>query len=158
MGYVVSMETKSPPALEDHLGYWLRLVSNHVSAAFARKLAVKDITVAEWAMLRALLDLDQPPSELASRMGMTRGAITKLADRLEERRLLRRAPSATDGRGQIVTLTAQGRALVPRLAALADANDAEFFAGLPQADRARLMKMLRAIAAGHGIERHIPTA
>lgn len=152
------MEIKSVSALEDHLGYWLRLVSNHVSAAFAEKLAAKDISVAEWAMLRALFDRDQPPSELASRMGMTRGAITKLADRLEARKLLRRAPSASDGRAQIVALTAPGRALVPQLAALADANDADFFAGLPAADRIRLMKMLRAIAAGHGIESHIPTA
>ena len=40
--------------LPDHLGYWLRLVSNHVSYAFARRLAAKDVTVAEWAMMRAL--------------------------------------------------------------------------------------------------------
>ena len=41
-------------SLEDHTGYWLRCVSNYVSHAFARKLAEKDVTVAEWALMRVL--------------------------------------------------------------------------------------------------------
>ena len=43
------------PELTDHLGYWLRQVSNHVSQGFARKLAAQDVTVAEWAVMRVLV-------------------------------------------------------------------------------------------------------
>ena len=63
------METKSIAALGDHLGYWLRLVSNHVSGAFAEKLAARDISVAEWVLLRELYDAAQPPSLLATLLG-----------------------------------------------------------------------------------------
>ncbi|HYD07668.1 MAG TPA: MarR family transcriptional regulator, partial [Reyranella sp.] len=31
--------------LSDHLGFWLRLVSNHVSQAFAAKVASRGVTV-----------------------------------------------------------------------------------------------------------------
>ena len=65
--------TADVPELTAHLGYWLRQVSNHVSQAFARKVAAKDVTVAEWAMMRMLYST-QPvaPSQLADEMGMTR--------------------------------------------------------------------------------------
>ena len=36
-------------------------------------------------------------------------------------------PTPADGRAQTLALTPAGRALTPRLAVLADANDAEFF-------------------------------
>ena len=75
----------TPPVSEltAHLGFWLRAVSNHVSRAFAEKLGAKGVTVAEWVMLRALYGKEPtPPSRLAQAMGMTRGAITRLADRL----------------------------------------------------------------------------
>ena len=41
-------------ALETHLGYWLRRVSNRVSGAFAQALHAKQVSVAEWVMLRHL--------------------------------------------------------------------------------------------------------
>ena len=78
------MTSRTPPAeLGDHLGYWLRFVSNHVSHAFAQKLAGQGVTVAEWALMRVLYESGAAaPSTLATTMGLTRGAVTKLADRL----------------------------------------------------------------------------
>lgn len=139
----------SPPVsdLTAHLGFWLRTVSNHVSHAFAGKLAGKGVTVAEWVMMRALYARDPtPPSRLATDMGMTRGAITKLADRLIGKGLMVREASAEDGRAQTLALTVPGMALVPELAALADRNDAEFFERLPADDRAILERLLRRLA------------
>lgn len=130
--------------LSAHLGYWLRYVSNHVSQAFAAKVAGKDVTVAEWVMLRALYGEEpMPPSRLAAEMGMTRGAITKLADRLIAKSLLVRSANPDDGRAQTLALTATGAELVPELAALADENDAEFFGHLSSADRATLERLLK---------------
>lgn len=130
--------------LSAHLGYWLRYVSNHVSQAFAAKVAGKGVTVAEWVMLRALYGKEpMPPSRLAVEMDMTRGAITRLADRLIAKSLLVRDASPDDGRAQTLVLTAAGAGLVPELAALADENDAEFFGHLSSADRATLERLLK---------------
>jgi DNA-binding MarR family transcriptional regulator len=134
-----------PSELTDHVGYWLRLVSNHVSQAFARKVEAHGVTVAEWVLMRQLLGVDRlPPSQAAQRMGMTRGAVTKLADRLIAKFLLVREADPSDGRAQTLALTAKGRRLVPKLAALADANDAEFF-DLTRTDRASLLRILQRI-------------
>ena len=134
------------PDLTAHLGYWLRYVSNHVSQAFARKVEANGVTVAEWVLMRRLLDEKEiAPSRLAERARMTRGAITKLADRLIAKSLLVRAADPEDGRAQTLSLTPAGRALVPRLAALADANDAEFFDHLSDKDRAALLRIFRGI-------------
>ncbi|MCY0149126.1 MarR family transcriptional regulator [Hoeflea sp. G2-23] len=133
--------------LTAHIGFWLRMVSNHVSHAFAAKLADKEVTVAEWSLMRALYGKEPMlPSRLADDMGMSRGAITKLADRLIAKSLVMREASADDGRAQTLALTDRGSALVPDLAALADCNDAEFFECLTRAERETLGRLLKSLA------------
>jgi DNA-binding MarR family transcriptional regulator len=138
--------TRASSDLTGHLGYWLRYVSNHVSQAFARKVEAHGVTVAEWVLMRQLLDEEAlAPSRLAERMGMTRGAISKLAERLIAKSLLARTADPQDGRAQTLSLTRAGRSMVPKLASLADANDAEFFDHLAPKDRAALLRTLREI-------------
>lgn len=140
-----------PTVLTGHLGYWLRFVSNHVSEAFAAKLARKGVNVAEWVMMRAVFDGDATaPSQLARKLGMTRGGITKLADRLIAKGFVVREPSHEDGRAQRLKLTATGARMVPKLAALADENDREFFDHLTQSDRDTLEHILKRIAEKGG--------
>lgn len=138
--------------LEDHLGFWVRAVSNQVSHAFRRKVEGRGVTVAEWVMLRVLYeDLTLAPSALADRMGMTRGAISKLADRLVAKALVTRRTGKGDRRTQELAITETGRALVPQLAKLADRNDAEFFAHLSPDDRTAMMRIMREIVTRLGL-------
>lgn len=130
--------------LQTHTGFWLRYVSNHVSHAFARKVEELGVTVAEWVILREMYSADRiAPSELAERTGLTRGAVSKLAERLLNKKLASRAYSTEDRRWQVLTLTAAGRRLVPRLAALADTNDEEFFSCLTPLERDALLETLK---------------
>jgi DNA-binding MarR family transcriptional regulator len=138
--------------LEVHLGYWLRLVSNHVSQAFARRLVASGVTVAEWVMLREMFDVAElAPSELAERTGLTRGAVSKLIERLVEKKLVRRDAAEDDGRSQRVGLTSAGRRVVPRLAALADQNDEEFFAALSKTEREMLRTLMKKLVQANGL-------
>lgn len=138
--------------LEAHLGYWLRFVSNHVSHAFRRKIEARGVTVAEWVVLRELFDRrDAAPSEIAARLGMTRGAISKLVDRLVAKALVGREAGQRDRRFQAIALTESGRALVPELATLADRNDAEFFGDLDDATRATVLRAMRDIVRRHDL-------
>lgn len=138
-------------ALEDHLGYWLRAVSNQVSQAFQAKVEQEGVTVAEWVVLRALYTHSAKPSELAEQIGRTRGAVSKLLDRLVAKGLVAVADDAHDRRAQLVTLRPAGRHLVPKLAALADANDAAAFGHLPARARKELRKTLEGLATHLGI-------
>ena len=141
-----------PPVsnLTAHLGFWLRAVSNHVSHAFAARIAAEGVTVAEWVMMRSLYGLEpMPPSRLAEAMGMTRGAVTRLADRLIGKSLVIRTADPDDGRAQTLALTPAGERLVPKLAALADRNDAEFFGSLSASERETLERLLKRLVR-HG--------
>jgi DNA-binding MarR family transcriptional regulator len=142
---------QSTSALEDHAGYWLRYVSNHVSYAFSRKVEAQGVTVAEWVLMREMLDVGVAnPSQLAETLGMTRGAVSKLVERLRRKKLVVRSASDGDRRYQTVELTAAGNRLVPMLARLADANDREFFGHLKSDDKTWLLNLLQDIVRRHG--------
>jgi DNA-binding MarR family transcriptional regulator len=137
--------------LEKHVGYWLRFVSNHVSHAFMRKVEAKGVTVAEWAVIREMLAAGSVnPSQLAERLGMTRGAISKLVERLCGKALVERTSSGIDRRYHSVALTAKGEKLVPILARLADENDREFFGHLTGEKQADLVRLLKDVVHRHG--------
>jgi DNA-binding MarR family transcriptional regulator len=143
----------SASELTDHTGYWMRMVSNAVSQEFARKVSGEDVTVAEWSFMRALYDFEHtPPSVLAERMGMTKGAISKLAERLVAKGLVERAESQQDKRAHSLSLTAEGRAKIPVLASLADQNDAEFFGVLTKKEHETLDRILKVLAERRGLK------
>ena len=139
--------------LATHTGYWLRMVSNAVSRDFARKVADEGVTVAEWAFLRAIYESEaMAPSALAEKMGMTRGAISKLADRLLDKGLLERVDNPDDGRAHSLSLTEAGRRKVPVLAALADRNDREYFGVLTGEEHDMLDRLLKALVERRGLK------
>ena len=150
-------DAKAPdPAVSDlkeHVGFWLRFVSNHVSHAFARKLLASGATVAEWVVMREMFDDGETsPGVLAERIGMTRGGVSKLVDRLVSKKLITRRERGDDRCFQSIALTAAGRRLVPQLAALADRNDEEFFHPLLAGERAALIAMMKKLVQAHGLE------
>lgn len=143
------------PAVSDlaaHTGYLLRMLSNAVSQEFARNVAGEGVTVAEWVLLRSLYGGEtSAPSALARKMGMTRGAISKLADRLLEKGLLERTGNPDDKRAHSLSLSAAGAKKVPVLARLADENDAAFFAVLSGEKHDELRSLLHALINKHGL-------
>jgi DNA-binding MarR family transcriptional regulator len=78
------------------------------------RIEATDFTVSEWVFMRALRDVDRHPlSALAEQMGMTRGAITKLADRLIAKGFVNRTANSDDKRAQTLSLTAAETTKVP---------------------------------------------
>jgi DNA-binding MarR family transcriptional regulator len=148
----------APSPLEAHLGFWLRFVSNHVSIRFQQLLEEKGVTVTEWVALRTLWSQRETThATLIQALGMTKGAASKVVSRLEEKGLAERQLVDGRAREQGVGLTAAGKALVPRLAALADANDAHFFGHLTATERQALTQVMQALVQHHQLK-DIPTA
>ncbi len=144
------------PKLERHLGYWLRRVSNQVSGAFARALQTRHTSVAEWVVLCELQERpEMTPAELARRLDLTRGAVSKVIDKLEGKRWVAHTSKPEDGRVQLISLTRQGNHILPELAEIADHNDREFFEGLDSNERATLQRLLGKLVELHQI-RNVP--
>lgn len=154
------MKPRTPKAspLEAHLGFWLRFVSNHVSSRFQQLLQAKDITVTEWVALRTLWTRDQTShAELIQALGMTKGAASKVISRLEDKGLAQRRYASGNARDQALVLTSSGRAMVPLLASIADANDEHFFGHLAAQERQGLMSAMQALVKHHALK-DIPTS
>ena len=137
--------------LKSHIGYRMRVVSNSVSHAFAKKLALSEVTVAEWVILREMYSGEGAisQSDIADMVGLTRGAVSKLIERLVNKNLVIRTEAAGDRRYQDIKLTAEALKLVPKLARIADENDEAFFSVLSKGERKSLMETLEKLAELH---------
>lgn len=153
----IRASTPAPSPLEAHLGFWLRFVSNHVSNRFRLLLEARGVSVTEWVALRTLWTRRETShAELIKALGMTKGAASKVVSRLEEKGLAERQFASGGSQGQSLVLTRSGKAMVPRLAALADANDDHFFGYLDAQQRQALLTAMQALVQYHGLK-DIPT-
>jgi len=132
------------------LGYWLRFVSNQVTSAFQQRLMERGVNVAEWFALRVLYS-SQPCSltELAEEIGMDKGVVSRLTDRLEKQGLIKRTIPMEDRRLFSIELTASGRKLVPVLAKIAQENDQRFFGHLSKEEIAAMTDFLKDLVVRH---------
>jgi DNA-binding MarR family transcriptional regulator len=148
---VVGASVKITSQIEDHVGYWLRYVSNHVSHAFSQRVEAQGVTVAEWVLLREMLNTGAVnPSYLAAKIGLTRGAVSKLVERLLKKNLVVRSHSENDRRYQTIDLSPSGKQIIPVLGRLADENDHEFFGHLTPDEKTSLLNLLQEIVRRNG--------
>ena len=119
------------------------LISRGASQVFEERFGVKNTE------LRILVHLGRealPVNELARRTHVDKGWISRSLRGLEKRGLVARARHPTDSRASLVTLTAEGEALVRRFAPVAAARNRRLLAGLDEAEVGRIFDalMLRA--------------
>jgi DNA-binding MarR family transcriptional regulator len=130
--------------LHDHLGYWLRRLSDEVHASFERQLAGRDVTVAQWNVLVTVYHGHATTTTAVARfVGIDPGAVSRLVDRLAAKGLMTRLADPASRRRVQLSLTEAGRALVPDLIRIADQNDKAFFEAVQPAQRAALMRLLQ---------------
>jgi len=133
------------------LGHWLRCVSSQLAQALGRDIQELGVTVSEWDVLRELYEGERRPSVLAEKLGLTRGAMSKLTQKLVANLMITQQATAPDRRGRMLALTDGGRAIVPLLASIADRTDEAFFGGLDPHTRTALVRAMRMIVRRQGL-------
>jgi DNA-binding MarR family transcriptional regulator len=137
---------KNVSDLEDHLGYWLRKLSNHISDSFAARLEKHGVSVPNWVVLRILFNHEALPlKEIVAQVGVDQGALSRMVERMMVRGLVVRKESPTSRREVAISLTKEGRNLVPKLAQEADDNDRAFFRQLSAKQRAELLATIQTL-------------
>ncbi len=144
------MDKSNPSDLRKHVGYWLRRLSNLVSSAFAEKLAAKDISVAQWVVLRTLYaKRDVTLNDAALEVGVDKSSLSRMVERLVQKGLLIRGPGG-DRRSVGLTLTPSAVKLVPQLAKLADENDERFFRSLSARQKKDFLSTIKQLLDANG--------
>jgi DNA-binding MarR family transcriptional regulator len=106
---------------EPHLTAWRALLNAHAAlvARVEQELAAGGLPPLSW--YDVLWAVRRAPArrvrmaELAHSLTVSRGGLTKLADRLEAAGLLRREPADDDGRGYYAAITEDGNELLRRM-------------------------------------------
>jgi DNA-binding MarR family transcriptional regulator len=152
----------SPRVPEPHLSAWRAMLNAHASVVARVEEALAEADLPPLAWYDVLWALRRAPggrirmADLAGGLTLSRGGLTKLADRLEAAELLRRERVEDDGRGLYAVLTPAGERMLRRMwpvyaRALRDtfvdamsADEAAVIAeGLGRANRAAAMRPRR---------------
>ncbi len=130
--------------------YQLSIASNAVSDRIARQYQARfGLKIPEWRLMAVLgqSGLDGTRTALTQRdlvaaTIMDKVTVSRATAALVERGLIGRAPSESDGRSHLLTLTAAGRSLYAEIAPVALAMEGEILKGLSAKERALLSDLL----------------
>ena len=106
---------------EPHLSAWRGVLNTHAAVVGAVEQALADAGLPPLAWYDVLWAIRRAPrrrvrmAELAASLTVSRGGLTKLADRLEQAALIRREPAEDDGRGLYAVLTPAGDRMLKRM-------------------------------------------
>ena len=111
----------SPRVPEPYLSAWRGVLNAHASVVARVEEALAEAGLPPLTWYDILWALRRAPgrrirmAELADGLTLSRGGLTKLADRLETAGLLRREPVDDDGRGLYAVLTDAGEEMLRRI-------------------------------------------
>lgn len=135
----------APP--ERRLGFLLHYLGGLVTQRLEEALAEQGYSHSEYLVLLCMYQ-EQWVTHFAliRYLGLTKGAISKVLRGLERAGLVERRLIAGSRRRQRLSLTAQGEALVQRLAGLAEANDEHYLRHLQPGQQRALVDALWELA------------
>jgi DNA-binding MarR family transcriptional regulator len=134
-----------PPELAGHLGWLLARAAQQVGGALSGGLAGVGLTPRELSVLLAAAPQPRPQLGLAVAIGLDKTTMVATVDALERRGLARRESDPHDRRLRLVAVTAKGRELADRAAAVVAGVERQIVAELP--DGEQLLPLLRALVA-----------
>ncbi len=142
--------------LEDHIGYWIRCLSNFVHDSFAQKIKSYDISVEQWVVLRTLFDNEGATlQETAILVGVDNSSLSRMIERLVKRDLVIRTQHPSSRRTIILALSSTAKELVPLLAQEADKNDSEFFKTFTSSDKSLFIKTIKDLLLQNGWDKTV---
>ena len=125
-------------------------LSKHLDRARRAAFTASELESWEFDVLSALRRAGMPyqltPKSLLQQTLVSSGTMTNRIDRLVERRLVERHTDPNDGRGTLVTMTADGRSRVDSAISLLLESESELLDGLSTGDQERLAGLLRKLS------------
>jgi DNA-binding MarR family transcriptional regulator len=138
---------RSQLELEDFLPYRLSIASNAVSQLIARTYEdTFALKMPEWRLIAVLADEKQlSQQELVLRTKMDKVTVSRAAQVLERRNLIKRIPNPEDGRALRLSLTAEGRKIHAKVGPAALELEAQMLSELSHKEVTQLKGLLRRI-------------
>ena len=130
-------------SFSENLGYLLNRCAGQMAMRFQQELDPFGISLAQWGAMLAINERGSAsPSDVAARVGIDRGAATRLIARMEAKGLVERRMHGCDGRSVVLSLTPETRSQMPQLIARSKRVNQDVLAILPENDRQALLASL----------------
>lgn len=143
-----STEASTKTSIHQSVGYWAGQLSRTMEAEFSRRLAPHGLTRMSYAVLGAMVfDEKTTPSGIADFLGLDRGAVTRLLDKLEEQDLIRRDRDQSDRRSVSTRVTSNGETLANEMLAHSRAVNTMFTTALTPQQTDSFVEMVKAMLA-----------
>lgn len=126
----------------------------------SERLEPAGTTPGQFRMLRFLARCDGPCrlGAVASALDVAPRSVTSKVDDAEQAGLVRRTPDPYDRRATLVELTPRGRDVVEQVGAERSSSAGTMLARLDAAERAELLRLLRAVAGERDVDPRRPEA
>ena len=137
-------KTRVTLRLHEYLPYRLSVAANAVSRLIARAYEDKfGLTIPQWRLIAVLAD-EGPltPQALCTHTIMDKVTVTRAAQGLLRRRLVRRLPNEADGRSHRLVLSAAGEQLYNEVVPLALAYEQQLVEGMDAGSVVKLEEQL----------------
>jgi DNA-binding MarR family transcriptional regulator len=133
--------------LDAHWTELARFMTSHRLRSTVYTGAMRDISAAQIQALIVLAESDLRMSELAARLGLAESTVTRLVDRLEATKLVRRRASEPDRRCVVAELTPSGRRVAGELEDSRRQFLTEILATLQPEERKQLIGLFAKVTA-----------
>ncbi len=129
-------------------GYLLNRVRTELLTALDRELAPLDVTAAQYAIMVHLAhDMADSAAGLCKGIAYDPGAMTRMIDRLEAKKLIRRVRCPNDRRAINLELTNEGKAAVPQMKEAVVGVLNRFLRGFSKTEARQLEELLKRMLA-----------
>lgn len=130
-------------SLTGHAGYAVRRFQLWIFQDFVQTLAAVGIRPTQYSVMTVIgANPGLSQMAVAKRLGIERARLVHLLDSLEQRRLVKRTPSATDRRSHELHLTALGRTSLGKFKRLAAEHERHVADRIGRKNRQRLLRIL----------------
>ncbi len=138
------MSSKPPPYLPS-VGRLLGFATTAVTRVASRRLKTHGLTMQHWVVLSALWRAPRmAEADLAEYCHMSLSAVSKLVDRMQSKRLVRRKRDPDDARRAVVELASKGRSKANLVSFYKDLNQ-DMLKGFTAAESKALFSYLERI-------------
>lgn len=133
---------------EESLGYQMNHVARQLARALHDRISPMGVVPGQFAQLLALYERDGiTQHELCDMVGIEQPTMANTIARMERDGLVERRPHPSDGRKQLIHLTAKARSLKEPMIEAAETVNGLATAGLTRAERSTFMKAIAKIRA-----------
>ncbi|MSP02149.1 MAG: MarR family transcriptional regulator [Acetobacteraceae bacterium] len=135
--------------LEAFLPYRLATVTDSVASLFAERYERRfKLTIPEWRVMATIAEHGTlSPTLVGRRTAMDKVKVSRAAQSLAAKGLLRQTQDPRDGRGRLLRLTRKGTSMYEGMVPLATKLETEVFGDLSRADLAALDRVLTKLSS-----------